>query len=58
MGLEYVLSGFNVLAEAIEYAVKELEAQNYGNVKKALEAAMESIEELYNCQSDTLEASQ
>ena len=65
MGLEYILSGFNVLAEAIEYAVKELEAQNgkpvsaapaeeSGQVSMSSMAEQSVLDALRRCQPDSL----
>ena len=45
--MEYELSGFSVLAGAVEQALKELDAQNYGNAKTILENALENTREVY-----------
>ena len=47
MSVEYQLSGFGILAGAVERAVKELDAQNYGNAKKILTDALENTREFY-----------
>ena len=45
--MEYELSGFSVLASAVEKALKELNAQNYGNAKIILEDALKNTKEFY-----------
>ena len=52
MGNQYELSGFSVLASAIEQAIKELEAQNYGNAKQILTDALENTREFYIVNKD------
>ena len=45
--MEYEMSGFSVLAGAVERAIKELDAQNYGNAKRILRDALENTKEVY-----------
>ena len=52
MGIQYELSGFGVLANAMEQAIKELEAQNYGNAKQILTDALENTREFYIVNKD------
>lgn len=52
MGMQYELSGFSVLANAMEHAIKELDAQNYGNAKKILTDALENTREFYIVNKD------
>ena len=52
MGIQYELSGFSVLANAMEQAIKELEAQNYGNAKQILTDALENTREFYIVNKD------
>lgn len=52
MGIQYELSGFSVLASAMEQAIKELEAQNYGNAKQILTDALENTREFYIVNKD------
>ena len=50
--MQYELSGFSVLANAMEHAIKELDAQNYGNAKKILTDALENTREFYIVNKD------
>ena len=52
MGIQYELSGFGVLANAMEQAIKELDAQNYGNAKQLLTDALENTREFYIVNKD------
>ena len=52
MKMQYELSGFSVLASAMEQAIKELEAQNYGNAKQILTDALENTREFYIVNKD------
>ena len=52
MGIQYELSGFSVLANAMEQAIKELDAQNYGNAKQLLTDALENTREFYIVNKD------
>ena len=52
MGIQYELSGFSVLASAMEQAIKELETQNYGNAKQILTDALENTREFYIVNKD------
>ena len=52
MGMQYELSGFSVLANVMEHAIKELDAQNYGNAKKILTDALENTREFYIVNKD------
>ena len=52
MGIQYELSGFSVLASAMEQAIKELDAQNYGNAKQLLTDALENTREFYIVNKD------
>ena len=45
--MEYELSGFSILAGAVEKALKEMNAQNYGNAKIILEDALKNTKEFY-----------
>ena len=50
--MQYELSGFSVLANVMEHAIKELDAQNYGNAKKILTDALENTREFYIVNKD------
>ena len=52
MGIQYELSGFGVLANAMEQAIKELDAQNYENAKQLLTDALENTREFYIVNKD------
>ena len=45
--MQYELSGFSVMVNAVELAIKELDAQNYGSAKKILTDALENTKEFY-----------
>ena len=41
------ISGFGVLAGAVEQALRELDAQNYGNARRILQDALKNTKEVY-----------
>lgn len=54
--MEFVLSGFAALAEAVGYALQEMKAKNYGNAELALEVAWDSVNEFYLADGDLTKA--
>lgn len=45
--MEQMQSGFSVLASAVEQAVRELDALNYGNARRILVEALKNTKETY-----------
>lgn len=45
--MEQTQSGFSVLASAVAQAVRELDAQNYGNARRILVEALKNTKETY-----------